>query len=101
MTGTPGFFFPAGLLMERLLYGYDFRALRPVEKMREIPPRPVLLIYGLKELPAASERRPLLKAALPDAELWVVPGAAHTGAYTAEPQIYLNKVGAFFDQNLK
>src|ERR1700733_4387085 len=54
MTGTPSFFFPAGLLMERLLYGYDFRALRPVEKMREIPPRPVLLIYGLKELPISS-----------------------------------------------
>lgn len=101
MTGTPGFFFPAGLLMERLMYGYDFRTLRPVDKMKTIPPRPVLLIYGLKELPETSERRPLLKAALPDSELWVVPGAAHTGAYTAEPQVYLEKVAAFFEKNLK
>jgi uncharacterized protein len=101
MTGTPKFFFPAGLLMERLIYGYDFRALRPVDKMSQIAPRPVLLIYGLKEMPAGSERRPLLKAALPNAELWVVPGAAHTGAYTAEPHAYLSKVGTFFNQNLK
>lgn len=101
LTGTPQFFFPAGLLMERLMYGYDFRALRPVQKMSEIPPRPVLLIYGLKEMPAESERRPLLRAALPQAELWVVPGAAHTGAYTAEPRTYLSKVGAFFDRNLR
>ncbi len=83
------------------MYGYDFRALRPVEKMTAIPPRPVLLIYGQKELPAGSARRSLLKAALRDAELWVVPGAAHTGAYTTDPQAYLNKVGAFFDRNLK
>jgi uncharacterized protein len=101
LTGTPQFFFPAGLLMERLMYGYDFRGLRPVQKMSQIPPRPVLLIYGLKEMPAESERRPLLRAALPDAELWVVPGAAHTGAYTTEPRLYLSKVGAFFDRNLR
>jgi uncharacterized protein len=100
-TGTPQFFFPAGLIMERLLYGYDMRTLRPVEAMKRIPPRPFLLIYGLKELPADSDRRRLLNEALPNANLWVVPGAAHTGAYTAEPQAYLDKVGAFFENNLK
>jgi len=41
------------------------------------------------------------QAALPDAELWVVPGAAHTGAYTVVRQPYLQKVGAFFEKNLK
>lgn len=101
MTGTPRFFFPAGRVMERLMYGYDYRSLRPVEAMRRIPPRPVLLIYGLKELPVTSERRPLLRSALPAAELWVVPGAAHTGAYTAKPAAYLEKAGGFFDRNLK
>jgi len=100
-TGTPQLFFPAGLLMERLLYGYDMRTLRPVEAMKRIPPRPFLLIYGLKELPEDSERRHLLNQALPNANLWVVPGAAHTGAYTAKPQAYLDKVGAFFENNLK
>lgn len=100
-TGTPQIFFPAGLLMERVLYGYDMRTLRPVEAMKRIPPRPFLLIYGLKELPGDSDRRRTLTAALPDANLWVVPGAAHTGAYTAMPQVYLDKVGAFFEANLK
>jgi pimeloyl-ACP methyl ester carboxylesterase len=100
-TGTPQLFFPAGLIMERVLYGYDMRTLRPVEAMKRIPPRPFLLIYGLKELPPDSDRRRLLTEALPNANLWVVPGAAHTGAYTAEPQAYLEKVGAFFENNLK
>jgi len=100
-TGTPQLFFPAGVLMERLLYGYDMRTLRPVEAMKRIPPRPFLLIYGLKELPADSDRRRVLNQEFPGANLWVVPGAAHTGAYTATPEAYLNKVGAFFETNLK
>lgn len=101
LSGTPQLFFPAGALMERVLYGYDYSALRPIDAMRKIPPRPVLLVYGSKELPADSERRPLLKAALPDSELWVVEGAAHTGAYTTQPDLYLQKAGAFFEQNIK
>ena len=100
-SGTPQFFFPAARLMERVLYGYDLRDLRPVDAMKRIPPRPVLLIYGLLELPADSDRRPQIKAALPDAELWVVPDAMHTSAYTKVPQPYLAKVGAFFEKNLK
>ena len=84
-----------------VLCGYDLHDLRPVDAMKRIPPRPVLLIYGLLELPEDSDRRPQLKAALPDAELWVVPGAAHTGAYTLVPQPYLQKVGAFFERTLK
>ncbi len=100
-SGTPQFFFPAAQLMERVLYGYDLHTLRPVDAMKRIPPRPVLLIYGLLELPADSDRRPQIKAALPDAELWVVPDAIHTGAYTKVPQPYLAKVGAFFEKNLK
>ena len=100
-SGTAQFFFPAARLMERLLYGYDLHDLRPVNAMKKIPPRPALLIYGLLELPLDSDRRPQLKAALPDAELWVVPDAIHTSAYTKVPQPYLAKVGAFFERNLK
>ena len=100
-SGTPQFFFSAAWLMERVLYGYDLHALRPVNAMKRIPPRPVLLIYGLLELPVDSDRRPQIKAALPEAELWVVPGAIHTSAYTMVPQRYLAKVGAFFEKNLK
>jgi len=60
-SGTPQLFFSAARLMERVLYGYDLRKLRPVDTMKRIPPRPVLLIYGLLELPEDSDRRPQLK----------------------------------------
>ena len=99
MTGTPQLFLGAGVLMERLLYGYDMRTLRPVDVLPRLASRPVILIYGSKEM--SDERRQLIQAALPGAELWVVPGAAHTGSYTAVPQAYLEKVGGFFEKNLK
>src|SRR5579863_2489714 len=99
MTGMPQLFLGAGVLMERLLYGYDMRTLRPVDVLPRLASRPVILIYGSKEM--SDERRQLIRAALPSAELWVVPGAAHTGSYTAVPQAYLEKVGAFFEKNLK
>ena len=98
-TGTPQLFFWGGVFMGRILYGYDMRTLRPVDVLPKLASRPVILIYGSKEMSA--ERRQLIQAALPGAELWVVPGAAHTGAYTAVPQAYLEKVGAFFEKNLK
>jgi pimeloyl-ACP methyl ester carboxylesterase len=97
-TSLPQWFFPAGWLMERVLYGYDMRTLQPVEDMKRLRSRPVLLIYGSREI--NEERRAMVKDALPDAELWIVQGAAHTGAYTAVPQPYLEKVGAFFEKNL-
>ncbi len=61
----------------------------------------MLLICGLLELAEDSDRRPQLKATLPDAELCVATGAAHTGAYAVVPQPYLQKVGAFFEKILK
>jgi fermentation-respiration switch protein FrsA (DUF1100 family) len=30
-----------------------------------------------------------------------VPGAAHVGSYDVEKEEYLNRVGDFFDKNLK
>jgi pimeloyl-ACP methyl ester carboxylesterase len=98
MTGTPQLFFSAGFLMERLLYGYDMRALRPLDALKQLRARRVLLIYGSREV--NDQRRQLIQTALPDAELWVVPQAAHTGSYTTVPKAYLEKVGAFFEKNL-
>jgi hypothetical protein len=62
--------------------------------MKRIPPRPVLLIYGLLELPADSDRRPQIKAALPDAELWVVPDAIHSCDYSRVGKQYMAKARA-------
>ena len=75
--------------MERLLYGFDMRTLRPVEVMKQLRHRPVLLIYGGQEI--TPERCQLVVDALPEADLWIVAGAAHTGAYTAVPQAYLDR----------
>jgi hypothetical protein len=75
-TGTRQFFLPAALLMERVLFGYDMRTLRPVEVMKRIPPRPMLLIYGRLKRDPASGRYRELKAAVPAMSGKVPPSQA-------------------------
>ena len=58
---------------------------------------PVLLIAGSKDrnIPAGHSRR-IFKAAIGAKELWVVPGARHTGAFGHAPQEFEHRVIAFY-----
>jgi pimeloyl-ACP methyl ester carboxylesterase len=86
----------AGFLYARLRYGLDLRAASP-EAALAGSTTPVLLIHGLwdrltppkhSEILAASNRR--------WTELWLVPGAGHTGAFAAAPLEFEDRVLGFF-----
>jgi dipeptidyl aminopeptidase/acylaminoacyl peptidase len=100
-SGLPDFFLPSTLMVSRLLLGTDIAASRPVDSIDEIAPRPVLIIHGTADdlIPVAHADQ--LKAANPDADLWVVPGAAHGGSYREDPQAYVERVAGFFERSLK
>ncbi len=102
-TKAPSVFLRPILFMIKIMYGVDFTAIRPVEAMPEISPRPVFLIHGSADetIPVAEVYK--LKAASinPLDRLWVAPGAEHTRAYKKYPDEYLEKVTAFFNQSLK
>lgn len=100
-SGLPRMFLPSSLLMARLLVGYDVAASRPVDEIARIAPRPVLIIHGTADtlIPVAHARR--LRAALPAAAYWEVPGAGHAQAYPAAPQAYAERVTAFFAASLR
>jgi len=89
----------AGFLYARLRYGLDFRKASPEAAIAQST-TPVLLIHGLydgltppehSEILAASNRR--------TTELWLVPGAGHTGAFGAAPGEFESRVLGFY-QNL-
>jgi len=100
-SGLPELFLPATLLMGRLLFGYDIAAARPVDEIGRIAPRPLLIIHGIADqlIPLAHAEQ--LRAAAPSAELWEVAGAAHAGAYLADPRAYVERVAGFFERSLK
>jgi len=102
-TKFPTFFLPPLLFMVKLMYGVDFNAIKPVESVSEIAPRPVLFIHGeLDEIVSLEHAYRLQEASEnPQNQLWVVPDAEHVRAYVMQPEEYMNKITAFFDKVLR
>jgi fermentation-respiration switch protein FrsA (DUF1100 family) len=84
-------------LFTRIRYGYSFDAVRPIDAVGKIAPRPLLLIHGSGDrlIPVEHSYR-LQAAAGANSHLWVVDGVAHCGAYFADRAEYVRRVGSFF-----
>ena len=70
-----------------------------VDRIGQIAPRPVFLIYADPGMGGEATRQPLYYAAAgrPKA-MWKVPGADHTGGFEAQPAEYERRVTRFFDR---
>jgi hypothetical protein len=68
--------------------------------VRDIAPRPLLLIRGLDGQEQEALNRVYHDAAREPKALWEVPGAGHTAALSAQPQEYEQRVVGFFDRAL-
>jgi uncharacterized protein len=81
--------------------GIDVDALRPIDHVGEIAPRPLLLIAGKmdRDTPAAVTQR-MFDAARAPKTLWMVPGADHGEYLQAAPAEYEARVVAFLDEAL-
>jgi hypothetical protein len=72
-----------------------------VERIAEIAPRPVFLVYAVPGSGQEDVRQPKYFAAAGEPkELWKVPGSGHTGGFEAQPAEYERRVMAFFDDAL-
>jgi pimeloyl-ACP methyl ester carboxylesterase len=83
----------------RLIFGLDMRRLSPVAVIGQITPRPILLIYGSREVSLPGGRQQLA-AAGDNAQLWVVEGAGHGNYLAVAPTAYETRVTAFFNKAL-
>lgn len=85
-------------VVNRWRYGYPFAAVRPIEMVAQIAPRPLLIIHGESdELIPVSHARQLFERAEQPKELWIVPGARHCGAYFHDRATYVRRVSRFLD----
>lgn len=78
---------------------YGFFNFALMENIKEISPRPVLLITGDKAHSKYFSDNVYAKCAEPK-ELIVVPGATHTDLYDQMDKIPFDRLIAFFDKNL-
>lgn len=102
-TSFPKFFLRPLLFMVKMMYGIDFTAIKPVEVVGEIAPRPIFFIQGeLDDTVPVAHAYSLLEASNnPQNELWVVPDVGHMEAYITYPEEYMSRVTAFFDDALR
>jgi fermentation-respiration switch protein FrsA (DUF1100 family) len=105
VSGFPAFFTPGALLAARAMYGVDYYAVRPVDVVASLAPRPLFFIHGASDhlIPPANLTA-LVNAArsAPGAQVqsWLVPGADHGQAFHVAGAEYVNRVVAFFTSNL-
>jgi pimeloyl-ACP methyl ester carboxylesterase len=76
-------------------------AVRAVDYVGRVAPRPLLLIYGELDdyLPSDHPQR-LFDAANEPKEMWLAPGSGHAMARLDHPQEYVQRVQAFFGRYL-
>jgi fermentation-respiration switch protein FrsA (DUF1100 family) len=102
-TSFPKFFLRPLLFMVKMMYGIDFTAIKPIEVVGDIAPRPIFFIQGeLDDTVPVAHAYSLLEASNnPLNQLWLVPDAGHVEAYATHPEEYMDRVTAFFDGALR
>jgi fermentation-respiration switch protein FrsA (DUF1100 family) len=102
-TSFPTFFLKPLLFMVKMMYGIDFTAIKPVEVVGDIAPRPILFIQGELDdvVPPEHASRLLAASANWRNQLWLIPDVGHVEAYASYPDEYMARVTAFFDSALR
>lgn len=101
----PQMFTPGALLAAQAIYGMNFYAVRPVDMVAKIAPRPILFIHGdADDYIPPSNMSALANAArtAPHANVqtWLVPGAKHAQSFNDLKQAYVARVVAFYNATL-
>ena len=100
-SGLPAFFTPGILEAAQALYGIDYSAVRPVDVVARVAPRPVFFIQGANDtyVPTSALSDLVLAAsAAPGARVqsWLVPGASHAQSFHVAGAAYVTRVVAFY-----
>jgi uncharacterized protein len=94
-------FAPLALRCARWIVNVDARQLRPVDVVRDISPRPLLITHGgADEIVPAQHAALLFQAAEEPKELWMVPDVGHVGARDTDPDGYFARIESFLRQAL-
>jgi fermentation-respiration switch protein FrsA (DUF1100 family) len=81
--------------------GVSATALRPIDRIGQISPRPVFIIQGEADLTVPSDSAHRLYAAAGEPrQLWIEPGIGHVQMYTALAGPYERRVIQFFETTL-
>jgi fermentation-respiration switch protein FrsA (DUF1100 family) len=102
LTGLPPFpFAPLIIFFGQREAGVDINAVRPVDVIGQISPRPLLIIHGEEDgLITVRNAHRLYEAAGEPKQLYIVSHVPHGGFLQAAPLEYPRRILAFLDQYL-
>jgi fermentation-respiration switch protein FrsA (DUF1100 family) len=101
VTGlSSGFLWPA-LWLREWKGGASIDLAKPMDDMRKLVGRPVMMIHGTDDILVPVAQGRMLHAANPQAVYWEVGEASHGQSYRQNPKMYVERVSAFFSEHLK
>lgn len=98
MAHLPGSLARLGSAGAKVLYGYSYEEMRPIDALPENR-TPILFIHGAEDgfiPPSHSER--MHEATGGYSELVLIPGARHAASVLTEPQLYADSVREFLER---
>ncbi len=89
--------------MVKIIYDVDFNAIKPVELVSEITPRPIFFIHGELDETVPLEHAYRLQQASQNRQnqLWVAPEAGYVSSYVNHREEYIDKITTFLDGVLR
>jgi fermentation-respiration switch protein FrsA (DUF1100 family) len=81
--------------------GYDLTSSQPVNQVKRIVPRSILIIHSVADPFTPVEQAQQLTRAAPPAEYWQTTAPTHAGSYAINPQAYMRRVTTFFHRHLQ
>jgi dipeptidyl aminopeptidase/acylaminoacyl peptidase len=96
-----GFFYPGVVIASRILLNFEIGKVQPLEAIKKLDGRHLLLIHGDKDsIIPVQDAYDLKAAAGSNVNLWIVPEGNHVDAYQKQPAEYLRRLRNFFDSEL-
>jgi uncharacterized protein len=94
------------LLAARLFSGVDVSKVDPLKSLKDLSPRPLLLIHSVNDptIPITNSRdlyASYSKLVGDKTELWETDVNKHVGSYSAHPNEYMTKVFEFLDKTIQ
>lgn len=99
-SGLPNFFLPGVYLMHRIIFGFDLHDAVPINAVRQMEPRPVLIVHcRLDEAVPIAQAEEM--ALVTEAETWYIDsGCEHAQINTVMPEEYEENIIPFFVEHL-
>ena len=94
-SGLPKFFLPGVYLMNQVIKGYNFKEIKPVNEIKSIPPRPVLILHCLVDEEVNYSHAEQLNAAIPASTFVSFDNCSHAELYRDFPDEYRMTVTSF------